>query len=240
MDLIIGAPVHQRAWVLPDWFERLAKQELPWEWEGVEVVFNYGRSSDSTLEVIEEAREWLPWTITVLEDPEDDHHGGKRNWDMARYETMARLRNRLLEYVREQRPTYYMSLDTDILLPDGAIRTLIQDFEEDERHFDVVGPTLYMTKRSTSFPNAMRLDSGRRYREQYPVTRYVDVVFAAVLMAPSAYEAVDYVAHRRGEDIGWGHNAHAVGLRMGLNPHVVCKHVMEPWMLEEVDPRVGW
>lgn len=239
MDLIIGAPVHQRAWVLPDWFQRIAKQDLPMGWEDVEIVFNYGHSSDSTLEVIEEARGWLPWAITVLPDDQDDH-SPDRNWSMERYETMARLRNRLLEHVRDRAPSYYFSLDTDILLPDGAIQGLIDDLEKPEPRFDAVGPTVYMTPRSKHFPNAMTLNSSRRYRLQHHFTETVDVVFAAVMMAPSMYNFVDYAAERRGEDIGWGLNARAAGKRMGLNPMLVCKHVMSPEMLDRVDKRVGW
>lgn len=239
MDLIIGAPVHQRAWVLPDWFRHVAKQELPWEWDRVEIVFNYGRSSDSTLEIIEGARGWLPWTITVLSDEGDDHRA-ERKWTLDRFETMARLRNRLLEHVREQSPAYYLSLDTDILLPEGAIVGLIRDLECSERRFDAVGPTVYMTPKSKHFPNALALDTSRRYRLQHHFTEPVDVVFAAVMMAPSMYQFVDYAAERRGEDMGWGLNARKAGKRMGLNPMIVCKHVMSPEMLETVDSRVGW
>lgn len=233
--MVIGAPVHQRAWVLPDWLHHLAIQDLPWE--NVVLLFNYGESSDGTLDMIREAERMLPWTVEVLHDEGDDHLA-ERRWDISRYGTMARLRNDLLRRVRELSPSYYLSLDTDILLPEGAVEALLQDF--DGSKLDGVAPLLYMTQKSTAYPNAMYLDSGRRPKIDSDATMLVDVCFAAVLMRPSLYNYVDYAAHTRGEDIGWGLNARSKYMTMALNPSVVCKHVMSPEMLMAPDKRIGW
>lgn len=238
--LVIGAPVHERAWVLPDWFAHLAKQDLPWE--DVTLLFNYGRSSDSTLEIIRDAQDMLPWTVRVLIDDRDDDHVAQtvhRSWNFERYRVMARLRNELLEWVRKWQPDYYLSLDTDILLPKGAISTLLEDIRDGK--FDAVAPKLFMTPRNEKYPNAMNLtDLGGRPKLEHSFTMIVDVVFAAVLMNQRLYSEVDYAPHKRGEDIGWGYNAKKAGMVMGLNPQVVAKHVMSPEMLDKPDPRIGW
>lgn len=233
--MVIGAPVHERAWVLPDWLAALAGQDLPWE--RVVLLFNYGHSSDDTLEILRDAQDMLPWQVRVLFDTHDDHLA-RRAWSLQRYGVMTRLRNELLHWVRKWQPEHYLSLDTDILLPDGAITSLLEDMETGK--FDAVAPTLYMTPRGTHYPNCMRLDSGTRPRLEHDFTMLVDVVFAAVLMNRPLYESVDYAPHQRGEDIGWGLNARRAGYRMGINPRVVCKHVMSPEMLDVVDPRLGW
>lgn len=233
--MVIGAPVHERAWVLPDWLAHLASQDLPWD--RVTLLFNYGRSSDGTLEIIRDAQDMLPWDVRVLIDDGDDHVA-RRAWSLQRYGVMTRLRNELLHWVRKWEPEYYLSLDTDILLPDGAIQGLLEDMATGK--FDAVAPKLYMTPRGTHYPNCMRLDSGTRPKLDHDFTMLVDVVFAAVLMSPDLYRAVDYAPHSRGEDIGWGVNARRAGMRMGINPTIACKHVMAPEMLDAVDPRLGW
>lgn len=241
--LVVGAPVHQRAWVLVDWLHHLTRaiehhpDPQDFDWEDVVLLFNYGPSTDGTLEILREAERMHPWTVEVMVDEKDEHVADRR-WSYARYEVMARLRNDLLTRVRTLSPAYYFSLDTDILLPDGAIHDLLVDFEDPK--FDAVAPTVYMTPNGKGFPNAMRLDSGARQRNQHAFTMIVEVAFAAVMMRPALYQGVDYAAHMRGEDIGWGLNARKQGMVMGLNPNVVCKHIMRPEMLDAVDPRVGW
>lgn len=233
--MVIGAPVHERAWVLPDWLNHIARQDLPWE--RVTLLLNYGRSSDDTLSILHDAQDMLPWTVRVIVDQEEDHVA-RRSWSIERYGVMTRLRNELLKWVREWEPDYYLSLDTDILLPDGAISTLLADMHSGK--FDAVAPTVYMTPRGAHYPNCMRLASGSRPKLEHDFTMLVDVVFAAVLMRPDLYRNVDYAPHQRGEDIGWGLNAQGAGMRMGINPNVKCKHIMSPEMLHEVDPRIGW
>lgn len=233
--LVIGAPVHERAWVLPDWLHHLSIQDLPWE--RVVLLLNYGHSNDGTLEVLRQAEQMLPWTVEVLHDAGDDHVA-ERRWNYPRYEVMARLRNGLLERVRELKPSFYLSLDTDILLPKNGIADLLNDF--DGAKFDAVSPLLYMTPTSKGYPNAMDLTSGVRPKLMHDFTMRVDVCFAAVMMRPSLYLNVDYRAHSRGEDIGWGENARDAGMVMGLNPRVQCKHVMNREMLTAPDERIGW
>lgn len=243
-ELVVGAPVHQRAWILPDWLHHLTRaiehhedpQDL--DWDDIVLLFNYGPSNDATLEILREAERMRPWSVEVLVDETDEHHADRR-WSFARYEVMARLRNDLLARVRELAPAHYLSLDTDILLPDGAVHDLLYDFE-DERGFDAVAPLLYMTPQGKRYPNAMRLESGTRPKEMHAVTMLQEVVFAAVMMGPRLYSEVEYAAHSRGEDIGWGLNARQKGMKMGLNPNVVCKHVMKPELLDAVDVRIGW
>jgi hypothetical protein len=146
--IIVGAPVHQRAWVLKDWFEHLGKQTI--EPDRLHVVLNYGHSDDETLEIILGARAQHGFgRVSVLTDKADDHRA-HRGWNEKRYGTMVRLRNRLLEFVRAQPPSLYLSLDTDILLPSTAVENLVDSLGR----YQAVGPLTHMTP-TGRWPNAL-------------------------------------------------------------------------------------
>lgn len=233
--LIIGAPVHQRGWILDRWFEHLSKQ---WEFppEDVEVVFMASPGSDGTYRVIESAPKKWGFRTVLLEDLT----GGdseKRVWNESRYAKMASMRNQLLEYVRGQEPELYLSCDTDMLLPEHGVLKMAQELGRIEA--DGIAPLTYMTPTSTQFPNAMKLGGTVRELVQ-PDTFVVDACFGVVLMTPALYRQADYAVHRYGEDLGWAYNVRQAGLKLALTPHVLVKHVMNPNMLDVVDERVGF
>lgn len=233
MRVLVGAPVHERGWVLPHYFEALRAQGMD-----LEFLFNLGPGEDTTEQVLAREQTQGGWArFEILLDDFGDHHA-KRLWYMKRYETMVRLRNDLLKRVRELEPDYYLSLDTDILLPPGAIRTLVQELERVGA--DGISPLLYMTDSGTRYPNAMRLDRTERVLPTDNTTQTVPVAFAAKLMTPALYREVDYAAHPSGEDLGWGVAAAQAGFTLAWAPQVKAKHVMNPAMLQRVDPRVGF
>lgn len=233
-ELIIGAPVHQRAWILPTWFDHLSRQELP---EDVEFVFNYGLSQDATIDTIMAKCHARGWHVTVAVDPADDHHA-ERKWNLPRYATMVRLRNRLLEIVRRRAPRYYLSLDTDILLPPGAIPQLRKELEAGQ--WDGIAPMTWMTRTGGGTVNAMYLGGATRPKVRGELTQQVEACFGAVLMDTRLYRDVDYAVHHSGEDLGWAQKAATAGMRLAICPGVKAKHVMDPADLTVVDERVGW
>lgn len=238
VELIIGAPVTQRAWVLPTWLERMRAQVRP---QTAGLMFVYGAplqvEPDDTLEILASEENRGFWRfVEVLHDREDDHYP-KRVWNLERYQTMARLRNLLLAEVRDLSPAWYFSCDTDVLLPDGAIETLIQVAAD--QGFHGVAPLMYMTPHGTGFPNAMNHGWVTRPDVNRDEPFQVDACFGAVLMNRSLYQ-VDYVANAVGEDLGWANDVIEAGLRLGLDPRVKAKHVMRPEALQQLDERVGW
>lgn len=240
MELVIGAPVFQRAWVLDEWFSHLAGQGLPHDLQvrDVTILLNDGGSSDGTLDIIDEWDERVGWSVEVIDSSDHGEHVASRAWSGKRYSLMADLRNQLLARVRELRPTYYWSHDTDILAPPETLMTLL----EGQGRFDGTAPTVYMTEHSTLHPNSMRFIHGDRVRRTVPKGPdfwRVGVAFASVLMNKELY-AVDYAGHEQGEDIGWGLNARRAGLTFGVHPGCKCKHVMTLSQLGRVDHRVGF
>lgn len=240
MELTIGAPVFDRAWVLGQWFRHLYEQEMP---EGIHpqdvtIILNDGGSTDGTLEIIDAWRERSPWTIEVLDGSSEGEHKATRAWNRERYQMMASLRNAILQRVREIEPDYHWSHDTDILAPPETLTTLLGGQER----FNGTAPTVYMTQHSTLHPNSMNFIHGDRVKRTIPKGPEfwrVGVAFASVLMDRDLY-AVDYAGHEQGEDIGWGLNARRAGLTMGVHPDCKCKHIMMPEQLGKTDPRVGF
>lgn len=169
-------------------------------------------------------------------------HPGKasreRNWgDRGRIEYLADLRNKLLEEVRALNPEWFLSLDSDILVPSW------EEFSPlFESGFDVVSPLAYLSPSGNHITNAFTGGKGKVYRR---IPDYVSLVPATVvcavkLMNRKAVELAEYGFHHLGEDFYFSEHARSVGVTLGFDPSVRCKHVMSESALKEKDIRVGW
>lgn len=231
--LVVAAPVHQRAWILPSWLDHLANQEGV-DPKQVTLVLNYGTSTDDTLHILESEDRFA--RVVVLHDT-DHEHQAYRAWNPNRYEVMAQLRNTMLDHVRlmQPQPDHFLSCDTDILLPPHALRTLLDKIG----NYDGIAPATYMTTVGTDYVNAMNDEHNRPPGDWMGRTSEQYAVFGAVLMTPELLR-VDYSCHAMGEDLGWAANVRAAGLRLALCGEVLAKHVMNEEMFQAVDARVGF
>jgi hypothetical protein len=230
--IVVGAPVHERGWILQEWLDALAVQEdhPP---DGLEIVLNYGASTDDTLVIAEkEAQRGRFAAVRVIEDEHSDHVR-ERFWTLDRYATMVRLRNDLLRCVRAIQPDFFLSCDTDMLLPPHTLRTLFGNMQG----YNGVAPLTFMTEHGEQFPNCMAMDQSRTV----PTTTSAQyAVFGVVLMDQHLYANVDYAVHGLGEDLGWARNVYEARMRLALCPDVRVKHVMNPNMLATLDVRIGF
>lgn len=230
--IVVFAPVHQRGWILRDWFECLANQEelSP---DNLHVLLNYGASDDDTLAIIqEEASRGRFAAVEYLEDSGTDHVAS-RTWTLERYQTMVRLRNDLLDRVRKIGPDFALSCDTDMLLPPQTLRTLLAELQD----FGGIAPLTFMTETSEQFPNCMT-ERWVRVIPQITSPRYA--VFGVVLMTSKLYSLVSYSTNPMGEDLGWAANVRDAGITLAICPHVRVKHVMSHGRLGEIDVRIGF
>jgi hypothetical protein len=160
----------------------------------------------------------------------------QRDWGPDRYEQMVELRNRLLGRVRQLAPSWFLSLDSDILLHPQTLTNLLESTER----FDAVGGRTYMTPGDTTCPSwGTVTHSGGLRRSDAEGVFPIQVIMAIKLMSPAAYD-VDYEYHAHGEDLGWAAACRRRGLRLGVDARVANKHVMSPAMLERTDPRCGF
>lgn len=240
-SLIIGCPVADRAWILPTWMDHvLTSLELAIDIIEVRFIFVVPALDHSTQQCIKDLEAEHGLKVTILlssEEPRSD----VREWGFERYEHMSALRNILLARVRSLHPTFYLSLDSDILLHRDSIARAISRLTSME--VNAVGMKLFMTPSGREAPSYGRLVNGGGWmtRGDFSSWSVVDVVMAAVLMDRLAYEMVDYEADTQGEDIGWSKNLKAVGLKAGwMGDGPINRHVMSPEALGVEDPRVGW
>lgn len=231
--LILGAPVANRAWALPAWFDHLAAQSRPPD--GV-VFVHSGHRGDETWEALRHGAALLGLDhVRVVHDPAPAHERG----DPARYATLARLRNRLLAEARLfENPDVFVSLDSDVLLTDPST------LENLEGHLhagaDTASPVLWLASDHQPDSEAYNAgwwattDTGSGDRAFYrrPVaaipwgeTVQIDVPMAAVAMNRRVLDRCRYRWHECGEDLGFAQDLDLIGARCVWDTTLVAKHV---------------
>lgn len=219
--MIVGCPIYNRAWILPRWLEYTRSTLEPHGW-----IFVYTPGDDDTYPIL---KDWSKKHHVRILVHESGTHGTGRDWtNPARIETLAEMRNRLLDAAAEE-DDLFMSLDSDVIPCSGSFRQhLIMD------SWDIVGPTVALATDRTII-NAFR---GRR-PDGYVVRAkpghhgQVDVLCAAKYMVPEVVRTVRYGYHPRGEDFYFAAEAKKMGFVMGL-----CPDITEHWMTQGRDPIV--
>ena len=213
--LIVGAPVKDRAWVLPEWHEPLS---------GYPIVCLLSRSEDDSRSILEDLG------VEVIDDleegrpvPEIDGHIWNRGTPVFEY--MARLRNRLLDVMIEREAEYFLSLDCDIVLPPNAITDLLLIMERTGA--DVISPAVALCFDPVEW-NTMNWDrTYTAWRHHIPMcTAPVDVVMAAMLLNRRAIESCRWMPNVQGEDIGFCLLAEQLGISRWWVPEIACTHIM--------------
>lgn len=233
--IAVGCPVKNRAWALPDWlcyveraFDRLG--ETPF------FVFVVGSSMDDTAGLIDQFAD--DRNTSVIFHDEEPTRGMKRRWNVDRYGHMVEARNLLLGLVREVKPDYFLSLDSDIMLNEQALIDMLETIKT----ADAVGGKVYLMEppalAAPSYANITKHNALRRPDHSGVLPR-VDVLMAVKLMTPKAYN-VDYRTHFHGEDIGWSLAAAEAGCTLKWDGRSCSKHVMHPELLDQIDQRVGY
>lgn len=234
-DLVIGGPVRDRAWILPVWFEHVG---AACDQAGVkpEFVFTLSREDHDTADAIAEGAASLHCVADMIFTNEKFQED-KRIWNERRYQHMVELRNQNLARVRELAPSAYLSLDSDLLLAPTALKEAFRSLER----FDAVGMRCFMSPQGFDNPSNGQLVNGmlRNRQDATEGCFRVDCIMAAKLMGPAAY-LVDYRCHPWGEDCGWSEACREAGIKLGWCADAAAKHVMDPLLLNQVDPRLGW
>ena len=244
MRVVIGAPVRRREWVAEAYVDHIAwaTVEAGIHDQDVKLVF-VSHPDDPTNSALEKSAELYGLSTEFVSDIEPPT-ALERSWEPARLHTMVRVRNLLLEAVRDLRPQIFLSLDSDILLNPKALRCMLRLLETAGNRHDRPAASshcVYLDQRSTKFPNfAMLNGRGSMRREVVEGDLMgVHVIMAAKLMTPRAY-AVDYEYDRRGEDIGWSLAVRQQGMHLAWTGKVTSKHCMERDDLHKLDPRCGY
>ena len=233
MKLLIGCPISDRAWILPKWFEHcyISAENAQVD---IEFVFVASKNDKDSLDVVTHKNSTI---VMVDEAIRKDH----RTWNISRYEHMCFLRNSLLSEVRTIAPTYFLSLDSDILLHPNAISSLL-DASQQHPGAWAIGGKCYLSTATRYHPNMGTFKQGQSdtfTRKDSNALHPVDILMAIKLMKPESYN-IDYVVNRLGEDIGWSKQVIAAGGSFFWDGRVANKHIMDKKLIDKFDERVGF
>jgi hypothetical protein len=234
-EVLIGCPLRDREWILPKWKEHVL---IACEAAGLapSFVFVLDESESSMVE------DWDSTTLVRISGDNPFLAGDDHDWNTERFKHMVFLRNSLLGAVREAEPELFLSLDSDILLHEDSLKSILDVFE---LHSDAwaVGGKAYMGEGrwapSYGMWNSKAAHGFGFSREPLDTVTRVDVIMGCKAMKYPAYQT-DYKYHHWGEDIGWSSN---IAQRNGLlwwDGRVTNKHVMKKEMLEKIDGRCGY
>lgn len=235
VDILIGCPIQKREWIIDKWFWHvMAACKIAGLRPGFIFVLDTQEEPLNTM-IMNQAK--LHNATLILCDIPEEPREDKRTWNSIRYHRMAYLRNLLLEGVRDFGPDFFLSLDSDILLHEQTIKSLVENIGD----YDAIGGKAYMTHTGTNFPSFGLINNLNKMIRRYDVDGVikVDVIMAIKLMKPSAY-SISYSYDPQGEDIGFSRNCVEAGLKLAWDGTYGNKHVMRKQDLESFDSRVGF
>lgn len=240
MKVVVGCPVRQRAWILDAWFQHV--ENTVGAAADVEPVYAFVVDpTDDSYPIIERIAQFREVHVALV-DEAPIAAGALRGWkDETRLQHMVEVRNHLLGVVRELSPDLFWSLDSDILVPPGALQSAVELM--DAGGYAAVGTLTWMMATGMEWPNHGVWDRAHGGLRRFPTSpgaqHATTILMAAKLMAAAAY-SVDYVYHSEGEDIGWSLACRDKGLAFAIDGAHPAKHVMSQERMDRVDARLGW
>ena len=240
MKLLIGCPIYKRDWILNDWIKCLINQSI--SMDDIGFVFLASSEDIKTISILETWKKYakrIPYFDILYKDdiPHFEHQNNGRQWSISKYDNMVKLRNTLLNKVREIEPDYYFSLDSDILLENPNTLELLVAHIKDGA--DAVNPLMFMTPIGTMYPSVMTWrpnDQSKAYRlEKYPLGSYFksDVIMAAKMMSKKVYQNINYGIHQQGEDVSWSLSCREHDYNLFCASYIYAPHIMSTIMYGE-------
>jgi hypothetical protein len=221
MKLAIGCPVYNREWSLPRWFQCIFDQKI--DPKKTDLVFAYTKGDDDTEGVIKKYGEKFN-SINIINCNDVKAFGDR---DCDRYYSLVILRNRIFDVLRDIQPDYYFSYDSDILLPEGTLKTLLKNKK------DIVGPWVDLVPPRgipncvTLLPNGGGFKRLKPYDKHYPKSGLYEIstVFAVSLMRNEVFNTCYYKWHSGGEDYGFAEEVIEAGFKSWMNADYIGTHL---------------
>lgn len=238
--LVVGCPIRGRTWSLDSWFAHI---EDACGHAAIEPAYAFAVDpADETFAALGRWANEAEIHLAMLDEEAPVEAEAMRRWDQRdRLEHMVDVRNHLLGVVRDLNPTYFWSVDSDIMVAPAALASAL-DFLE-EGGYSAVASLTWMHPVGFEWPNHGIYDPAhgglRRFPTEPGAQHETGIIMAVKLMDYWAYN-IDYVYHKDGEDIGWSLACREAGLSLGVDGAHPCKHVMSPELLERPDVRLGW
>jgi hypothetical protein len=216
--ILVAAPFKDRAWAVPYWYDGILAQEID-----VTVLALLSASEDETETALKERN------VVIVNDERPGrkaievagHHWGS----IETYHYMATLRNQLLDIADGY--DYFFSLDSDIVLPPGVLKTMLRAIKQ---YPGVHAPAVNMAINGVAW-NTMswvnpHVPSLAHRTQKHPSGGKVDVVMAAMLLDAEAIEVCSWAQHSQGEDVGFCLTAEQHGVKRYWHDNLRCEHMM--------------
>lgn len=238
MQIVVGCPIKNRAWIFPDWLENI---EIAFDVAGEEPHYAFvvgmeeDGTDDGTLGLVTDAIANNKRGGSLFVENEPSIPDYRKPWTIDQYRNIVDYRNELLNLVRHTQADLFFSVDSDILLHPAALAVLLDSI----KRFDAVSGKCFLGQSRDIVSYAMHNTNGGLQRKNQDGVFECEIIMALKLMTPAAY-MTDYTFSKWGEDIGWSDACRAQGLHLGFDGRVTSKHIMYREKLGQVDPRVGW
>lgn len=222
VQVMIGCPVRNRAWILPQYLQHLTALDYPPE--QVEYCFVINDSQDETEALLHAFARRFPARLLY------DNSSRPGGWQRGYYQfgRLAELRNRLLEAFLQSECDYLFSVDSDILVPPQALQQLVQTGRDVVSALVCNGAGIG----DDQFYNIFNWDDGRLLPiRQFPRDQVfpVDCTGAACLIKRRVIETgARYNSRWGSEDIGFCREVQKHGFAIFCHGGIECVHVMNP------------
>jgi len=236
--ILIGAPIYDRAWIIPHWFKAIEEQS-GFNLSDIGFVFEAAPNDEETHELLFDWHSKHPevacFDVEInTTQKHTKHQNDKRGWTKDRYYHMVAFRNNLLDKAIGYDFDRYFSLDTDVLLEDKSTLEKLYSFTSDPV---AASPLMFMSQATRQHPSTMswaHRPGAVARRTDYPLgtTFKTDVIMAAKMMSKPVFQNVRYEWHRQGEDLGWSANCAKAGYDLYCLSDIYAPHIMSRNMLK--------
>jgi len=224
--VMVGAPVRDRAWILPTYLEHI--YNLNYDKKKIILCFVINDSRDASESII---NKWLAeygeeYSSTIVvhcnqgQIPDERTHYVREKI----YHTLSIVRNKFLDTALRSRADYLFSVDSDILVQPETLNELLKSDK------DIVAAQIW-NDASKRYPNILMKNKAGTIRHYFDFPKNslfkCDVTGAVYLISRRVLEAgVRYGYHRQGEDITFCEDAKAKRFTIWANTSVCCDHIM--------------
>lgn len=238
--ILIGVPVHNRAWILPLYLKHI--KNIEYDKSLISLYFIVNNTNDNSLNILKEFKKEhekeyrnifleVQNSKIVFEDARKDALRKKYT-----YEWLSRLRNKILKKTVDLNCDYLFSCDTDILVNPNIISDLLNYNKDCVASLIYNGYELYF-KEFYKFPNILK-KQGIDYKHivnywtsnhsKCPKEKLMEVDYTGAVFLASKEVCRDsgYAYGSQGEDEKWSESVIKAGYKLYCVPSVYSQHIM--------------
>jgi cellulose synthase/poly-beta-1,6-N-acetylglucosamine synthase-like glycosyltransferase len=243
--ILIGVPIHNRAWIMPYYLSHIKNIDYPKSLINLYLIIN--NSKDKSLEILkkfqETNQEYKNIKIEVKNNNDVVKDKRKNRAVDGIYHWLAELRNMLLDECVNSNCDYLLSCDSDILVNSDILNRLLK------HNKDIVSSLVFNGYENThinsayKFSNALKFDKNMhverinspkiRFPDKNPIGTIisVDITGACILLNKNVCKNTRYGFHNWGEDVYWAIDCKNKDYKLYCDISMLQPHVMNMFFL---------